>query len=189
MTKASPTFFATPRAFRTWLQANAATATELLMGFHKVDSGTPSMTWPQSVDEALCFGWIDGVRKRIDDVSYTVRFTPRKPTSIWSAVNIAKYRQLEADGRMTPAGAAAFAHRSEEKSVVYAYEQAETATFSADELRAFKRNKAAWTFFEATPPSYRKTVLHWVTGAKKDQTRATRFAQLVDACAASKRLR
>jgi uncharacterized protein YdeI (YjbR/CyaY-like superfamily) len=189
MSTTSPRFFATSAAFRAWLQANAATASELLVGFHKVDSGRPSMSWPESVDEALCVGWIDGVRKRIDDDSYQIRFTPRKPTSIWSAVNIAKFQKLVAEGRMTPAGAKAFSHRSEKKSAVYAFEQAATAELSAQEVGAFKRDRAAWTFFEATPPSYRKVILHWITTAKKPETRASRLAKLVQACAAGERLR
>ncbi|MDX2220025.1 MAG: YdeI/OmpD-associated family protein [Burkholderiales bacterium] len=185
----APKFFPESKAFRTWLESNAATAPELLVGFHKVGSGKPSMTWSESVDEALCFGWIDGVTKRIDDASYTVRFTPRKPTSIWSKVNIAKYHKLEAEGRMTPAGAKAFALRSETKSGVYSFEQPGMPELSAAELRVFKRNKAAWKFFEATPPGYRKTVLHWVTTAKREETRASRLARLIEACAAGERLR
>jgi uncharacterized protein YdeI (YjbR/CyaY-like superfamily) len=185
----APKFFATPKAFRTWLKANAATATELLVGFHKVDSGNPSMTWSESVDEALCFGWIDGVRKRIDDDTYSIRFTPRKPTSIWSNINIAKFKQLEADGRMTAAGAYAYSHRKEAKSGIYAFEQAATAELSAAELRAFKRNKAAWKFFEATPPGYKKVILHWITTAKREETRVSRLEKLVEACAAGERLR
>jgi uncharacterized protein YdeI (YjbR/CyaY-like superfamily) len=185
----APRFFATAAAFRTWLQENAAVASELLVGFHKVGSSQPSMTWPESVDEALCFGWIDGVRKRIDDHSYSIRFTPRKPSSIWSAVNIAKFEQLCAMGRMTPAGERAYAHRKAEKSVVYAYEQQTTRELSASELSEFKAQAAAWRYFETTPPSYRKTVLHWITTAKKPETRAERFARLLAACAAGERLR
>ena len=184
-----PRFFPDAAAFRRWLEKNAPTATELVVGFHKVDSGRPSMTWPQSVDEALCFGWIDGVRKRIDDDSYQIRFTPRKPSSIWSAVNIAKYGALVAEGRMTPRGEAAYAHRKEDRSKVYAYEQAETASFSPAELSEFKRERDAWSFFESTPPSYRKVILHWVTSAKKDATRASRFANVLDACREKRRLR
>ena len=185
----APKFFASAKAFQTWLEANARTAQELVAGFYKVGSGRPSMSWSESVDEALCFGWIDGVRKRIDDESYQIRFTPRKPTSIWSAINIAKFEQLQAKGRMTPAGAKAFAHRKAEKSVVYAYEQQATAELSAQEDQAFKRNKKAWEYFEATPPGYRKVLLHWISTAKKAETRASRFATLVEACAAGKRLR
>lgn len=182
-------YFSSAAQFRAWLQKHAATETELLVGFHKVDSGTPSMSWPESVDEALCFGWIDGVRKRVDDARYCIRFTPRKPTSIWSAVNIAKYEQLEASGRMTPAGAAAFAKRTARKSKVYAYEQTKSAELSASELRDFRKQKDAWTFFEAAPPSYRKVMLHWVCTAKKAETRAARFAKLVEACVRGERIR
>ena len=185
----TPTFFACAEAFRKWLAVNASSSTELLVGFRKVGSGFPSMSWPESVEEALCVGWIDGVRKRIDDESYSIRFTPRKPTSIWSAVNIGKVEELRAQGRLMPAGEQAFGHRKEHKSVVYSYEQAVTAEFSAQELRAFKREKAAWKFFEGTPPSYKKVMLHWVTTAKKGETRASRVTTLVNACAARKRLR
>lgn len=186
---AAPRFFASAAAFRTWLEKHASTASELLVGFHKVDSGRASMTWSESVDEALCVGWIDGVRKRIDDHSYCIRFTPRKPTSIWSAINIAKVEKLRAQGRMTDRGERAFAHRSEAKSVVYAYEQVSSATLSAEEVRTFKQREGAWTYFEATPPSYRKVILHWITTAKRAETRASRLAKLIDACAAGQRLR
>ena len=182
-------FFEDAAAFRRWLQQHAATAAELIVGYHKVDTGRPCMTWSESVDEALCFGWIDGVRKRIDDASYQIRFTPRKPTSIWSAINIAKYQALQAQGRMTATGEQAFAHRKAHKSVVYAYEQESTAELSAEELRAFRCEKAAWAYFEACPPGYRKTLLHWIATAKKAETRASRLATLIDACASSRRLR
>jgi uncharacterized protein YdeI (YjbR/CyaY-like superfamily) len=184
-----PRFFATAAAFRGWLDANAASATALLVGFHKVGSGRACMSWPESVDEALCHGWIDGVRKRIDDDSYSIRFTPRRAGSIWSAVNIAKVEQLRAQGRMTAAGERAFAGRREARSGVYAYEQAGTATLAPEELRAFRRRKAAWTYFASTPPSYRKVVLHWITSAKRAETRASRLARLIEACAAGERLR
>ena len=184
----APIYFATAADFRRWLEANAATASELLVGFHKVGSGKPSMSWSASVDEALCFGWIDGVRKRVDDAAYTIRFTPRKPTSIWSAINIAKIEQLTAAGRMTPAGAAAFAKRTEARSKVYCHEREQDAELSAAELRDFKRHKAAWAFFESTPPGYRKVTLHWITGARKPETRAARLAKLLEACAAGRRL-
>lgn len=185
----APKYFSHAAAFRSWLAAHAASSSELLVGFHKVDSGRPSMTWSESVDEALCFGWIDGVRKRVDDTAYTIRFTPRRATSIWSAINIDKVERLTAEGRLGPAGAAAFALRSDAKSKVYAHEQQDTAELSSQELRAFRRRKSAWTFFEATPPGYRKVMLHWVTRAKKPETRASRLATLVDACAAGIRLR
>jgi uncharacterized protein YdeI (YjbR/CyaY-like superfamily) len=185
---ADPRFFATAADFRGWLEGSASTSSELVVGFHKVASDRPSMRWSESVDEALCFGWIDGVRKRIDEHSYQIRFTPRKPSSNWSAVNIAKFHRLQAEGRITPAGAKAFALRTEEKSVVYAYEQEEIASLAPDEMREFKSHKAAWRFFEGTPPSYRKVVLHWVVAAKKPETRAVRLAKLVEACTAGKRL-
>jgi uncharacterized protein YdeI (YjbR/CyaY-like superfamily) len=185
----APTFFESAAAFRAWLDRHAATAPELLVGFHKVDSGQPSMSWSESVDEALCVGWIDGVRKRVDDRAYTIRFTPRRPTSIWSAINIDKFHRLQAAGRMTPAGERAFSLRTEQRSVVYAYEQATLAELTAAELRAFKRHQAAWAFFESCPPGYRKVMLHWVAAAKKAQTRESRLQRLVAACAASERLR
>jgi uncharacterized protein YdeI (YjbR/CyaY-like superfamily) len=185
----APQFFENRQVFRAWLAAHSSVATELLVGYHKVGSGRPSMSWSASVDEALCFGWIDGVRKRIDDDTYSIRFTPRKKTSIWSAINIAKFEQLSAGGRMTPAGASAFAHRTEAKSVVYAYEQPGTAELTSAELRTLKRNGTAWAFFEATPPSYKKVILHWITSAKRADTRDLRFAKLVEACSTGKRLK
>lgn len=185
----TPTFFATPQAFRQWLQRHAADARELIVGFYKVGSGRSSMTWSESVDEALCFGWIDGIRRRVDEHSYCIRFTPRKPTSIWSAVNIAKVEQLQAAGRMTPAGLAAFALRAAHKSAIYSHEQASAAELPAPLLRVFQRHKAAWRFFqESTPSSYRKSMLHWVTSAKRDATREARLAELVAACAAGERV-
>ncbi len=183
------TYFVSPASFRLWLQKHASTSRELLVGFHKVGTGKPSMSWSESVDEALCFGWIDGVRKRIDDARYSIRFTPRRPSSIWSAVNIAKVEQLTAQGRMTPAGARAFALRKEEQSKVYAFEQATTAELSAPQLKDFQRHRAAWRFFEATPPGYKKVILHWVTTAKRQETRASRLTTLIQACAEGKRLR
>ena len=184
-----PTFFATPQAFRAWLEANHETATELSVGFRKRSTGLASITWPQAVDQALCFGWIDGVRRRIDEHTYSIRFTPRKPSSIWSAVNIAKVEQLQAAGRMTQAGLAAFAHRTVGKSAIYSHEQADAAQLPVPMLRAFQRNKTAWRFFnDSTPPSYRKQMLHWVTSAKRPETRAARFAQLLAACAAQERI-
>jgi uncharacterized protein YdeI (YjbR/CyaY-like superfamily) len=188
MAPAAPRFFATAAAFGAWLKAHAAQERELLVGFHKVGSGRPSMTWPEAVDEALCVGWIDGVRKRVDEHTYTIRFTPRKPGSIWSAINIAKVQRLQAEGRMTEAGLQAFAQRTEARSVVYSYEQAEAAELSPDELRAFKRHKAAWAYFEACPPGYRHQMLYRVTSAKKAQTRQRRLDLLIAACSEGRRL-
>lgn len=184
-----PKFFPKPGDFRRWLEANAGSKAELIVGFHKVDSGLLSMSWCESVDEALCFGWIDGVRKRIDDESYSIRFTPRKPGSIWSAVNIAKMEKFQADGVMTSAGEEAFAKRTEARSKVYSHERETSAMLDATELRSFKKNKVAWDFFEKTPPGYKKVMLHWVTSAKKAETRVARFEKLQEACAAGVRLR
>jgi uncharacterized protein YdeI (YjbR/CyaY-like superfamily) len=184
----TPTFFADAQAFRAWLDRHAAGATELLVGFHKVHSGQPCMRWPESVDEALCVGWIDGRRQRIDDDSYAIRFTPRKPSSIWSVVNIAKMDKLRAEGRMTAAGEAAFALRSEAKSGIYAHERGDVPALSDAERARFQRDAAAWTYFEAAPPGYRKVVLHWITEAKRAATRGNRLEQLMQACAAGKRL-
>jgi len=185
---ADPRFFATAAAFRAWLDRNAAKAQELLVGFHKVGSGRPSMSWSESVDEALCVGWIDGVRRRIDDASYSIRFTPRKSGSIWSAVNIAKVAKLQAEGRMQPAGLEAFGRRLAHKSAVYSHEQAAAAELPPEQLRAFQRHKKAWRFFEAAPASYRKQLLHWVTSAKRAATRDQRFARLLAASRAGERL-
>ena len=187
-TSAKPTYFATPEAFRTWFDRNSASATELLVGFRKVGSGKPSITWPQSVDEALCVGWIDGVRKRIDDSAYTIRFSPRKPDSIWSAINIAKAQELIATGRMRPGGLAAFERRTERRSRVYAYEKPETA-LAPEELTRFRRERSAWAFFEKCPPGYRKVMLYWITSAKRLETRSKRLERLITECAAGKRMR
>jgi uncharacterized protein YdeI (YjbR/CyaY-like superfamily) len=147
------------------------------------------MTWSESVDEALCFGWIDGVRKRIDDHSYQIRFTPRRPGSMWSAVNIAKVEALSAQGRMRPAGLAAFSQRSEAKSRVYSYEQQAPAELSATEIREFRKHKFAWSHFNAAAPSARKTVVRWVVAAKRPETRERRFAKLLAACESGDPLR
>lgn len=183
----TPTFFATPAAFGRWLKAHHATASELLVGYWKVDSGKPSMTWPESVDEALCYGWIDGVRRSLGADAYTIRFTPRKPRSIWSAVNIRKVQALIAAGRMQPAGLTAWARRSEAKSEVYAFERKAVA-LSRGELAAFRKQAAAWRFWEAQPAGYRRTAAHWVASAKKPETRARRFATLLADSAAGLRI-
>jgi uncharacterized protein YdeI (YjbR/CyaY-like superfamily) len=182
-----PHFFKTPAGFRKWLAKNHASATELLVGFYKKDSGKPSITWPESVDEALCFGWIDGVRRRIDDVSYSIRFTPRKKTSTWSAINIARVAELTKLGRMQPAGLRAFEHRREEKSGIYAYEN-EARTLTADDEKKFRANEKAWEFFNAQPPGYRRQSIYWITSAKKEETRARRLATLIEDSANSRRL-
>lgn len=171
-------FFATPDELRAWFVAHHETAGELWVGFHKKGTGTPSVTWPEAVDEALCVGWIDGVRKGIDAASYMIRFTPRKPGSIWSAVNIARVAELEGQGRMRPAGLAAFARRSEAKSVVYAYEQ-ETPQLDADSERQFRANATAWDYFQAQAPSYQRSATWWIVSAKQAATRRKRLATLI----------
>lgn len=183
----TPTFFAKSSNFRKWLAKNHMTHTELLVGFYKVNSGKASMTWPQSVDEALCFGWIDGVRKRIDDESYSIRFTPRKPTSIWSAVNIKKIQDLTQIGLMQPAGLAAFEKRTENKSKIYAYEN-EPAQLSPEFEKTFKANKKAWAFFTAQAPSYQKTMIHWIMGAKQKTTQHSRLEKTIAASLSLKRV-
>jgi uncharacterized protein YdeI (YjbR/CyaY-like superfamily) len=182
-----PRFFASPADFRAWLHANHASDTELLVGFHKKGSGRPSMTWSESVDEALCYGWIDGVRRSIDADRYSIRFTPRKPRSIWSNVNIAKVAALIADGRMQPAGLAVWERRDEARSGVYSFEQA-TIALDPELERRFRRHARAWRFFEAQPPGYRKQMLGRVMGAKRAETREKRLAALIEHSAAGKRL-
>lgn len=174
-----PTYFATPAEFRRWVEQNHEKAKELLVGFYKKASGKPSITWPESVDEALCFGWIDGVRKGIDDIRYTIRFSPRKPGSIWSAINIGRVKELERLGRMQPAGLRAFRERDEEKSRIYSYEQRNTAKLDDEQERLFRANKAAWQFFQSRPPGYRKTAAYWVVSAKKEETRMRRLERLI----------
>lgn len=184
----APRFFAKATDFRRWLERNSATTNELVVGFHKVGSGRPSMNWPDSVDEALCFGWIDAVRKRIDEQSYLIRFTPRKAGSIWSAVNVAKAERLIAQGRMQAAGLAAYQRRTAARTGVYAYEQAQEAQLADEEQRQFRRDQVAWDFFQAAPAAYRRTLLHWVAAAKRPETRARRLERLIAACAAGTRL-
>jgi uncharacterized protein YdeI (YjbR/CyaY-like superfamily) len=178
-----PIFFEKQSDFRKWLQKNHAKETELLVGFYKVGSGKPSMTWSQSVDEALCFGWIDGVRKSIDKDSYQIRFTQRKPNSIWSAVNIKKVAELKKQGLMQPAGLASFEKRTEAKSRLYSHEN-EEAALPPNFLRPFKANKKAWQYFESLAPSYRKVSIHWVMSAKQEATQAKRLNQLIAESAA-----
>jgi uncharacterized protein YdeI (YjbR/CyaY-like superfamily) len=181
--KTIPTFFAKQADFRKWLQKNHKKETELLVGFYKIGSGKPSMTWPQSVDEALCFGWIDGVRKSIDKESYQIRFTKRKPTSIWSAINIKKIEELKKQGLMQPAGLASFEKRTESKSRLYSYEKGEVE-LPEDFKKLFKANKKAWDYFQSLAPSYRKVSKHWVMNAKQEATRLKRLNQLISESAA-----
>jgi uncharacterized protein YdeI (YjbR/CyaY-like superfamily) len=181
-----PRFFATGEAFREWLEKNHATRRELLVGFWKRGTGRPSLTWPESVDEALGFGWIDGVRKRIDEESYTIRFTPRQARSAWSRVNVERMAVLEREGRVAPAGRAAFARRSEERSGTYSYEQRAAAKLDADSERRFRAARAAWKWFKAQPPGYRTTATFWVVSAKREETRRRRLEQLIECSAAGR---
>ncbi len=183
----NPSFFETPDNFRQWLEQNHDKASELLVGFYKKGSGRHSITWPESVDQALCFGWIDGVRRRIDDVSYCIRFTPRRRGSIWSAVNIRRATELVKLGLMHAAGLRVFEQRSEKKSAIYSYENAPRTLSPADEKR-FRANGKAWQFFEAQPPSYRRGAIYWVSSAKKEETRQRRLALLIDDSAKGRRL-
>ncbi len=183
-----PTFFATPAEFRTWLCKHHASAKELLVGFHKKGSGTPSITWPESVDEALCVGWIDAVRRNVDASRYSIRFTARKAKSTWSAVNIARVAVLTSEGRMQPAGLAAFAARTEAKSGIYAYEQTKAAELDASSRKQFRANATAWKFFNAQAPSYRQRVTWWLLSARQEVTRQKRLAALIAASESGKRL-
>jgi uncharacterized protein YdeI (YjbR/CyaY-like superfamily) len=176
-------FFRGPSSWRAWLEKNHARDTELWVGFYKRATSKPSMTWPESVDEALCFGWIDAVRKSIDAERYTIRFTRRRPTSTWSAVNIRRVAALRVAGRMHPAGEAAFAARKAHRSGIYAYEQ-RPADLPQPWLGLLKEKKEAWRFFAAQPPWYRRTATWWVISAKREETRRTRFAQLAKDSAA-----
>jgi uncharacterized protein YdeI (YjbR/CyaY-like superfamily) len=172
-------FFKTPADFRKWLKKHHASERELLVGFYKKDSGKASITWPESVDEALCFGWIDGIRRRVDDISYTIRFTPRRPNSIWSAVNIRRVGELKEKGLMQPAGLKAFELRKEYRSGIYAYEQ-RSVELPDPYGKQLKKHKAAWEYFQARPASYRKAVNWWILCAKKEETRQKRLAELIE---------
>jgi uncharacterized protein YdeI (YjbR/CyaY-like superfamily) len=183
-----PTFFRTPASFRKWLEKNHDKAKELLVGFYKVSSGKQSMTWSKSVDEAICFGWIDGIRKSIDAESYSIRFTPRKPGSIWSAINIQKVETLSKQGLMHPSGMAVFEKREEKKSAIYSYEKA-PEKLSGDFLKKFKSNKRAWKFFQSMAPSYRRTAIHWVMNAKQESTKSKRLNELINDSEAERKIK
>jgi uncharacterized protein YdeI (YjbR/CyaY-like superfamily) len=177
-----PRFFASPAVMRNWFERNAGKSTELLVGFYKKGSGRTSVTWPESVDVALCFGWIDGVRKSLDENSYTIRFTPRKPRSIWSAVNVKRARDLIEAGLMQPVGLKAFDVRLEARTAVYSYEQRTTAELDPAAKARLHANRRAWTFFEAQAPWYRRLAAWWVISAKQEKTRLKRLIQLIEAC-------
>lgn len=176
-----PRFFRTPAAFRQWFERHHDNERELWVGFYKKSSGKPSITWPEAVDEALCFGWIDGVRKGVNDDSYMIRFTPRTKTSTWSAVNIKRAKELIEMGRMRPAGLRAFEKRSEERSAIYSYER-QNAVLPPKYEKRVRANKEAWAFFSAQPPSYRKAVAWWIISAKREETQLKRLARLIEDC-------
>ena len=187
-TPTNVTYFKTPAHLRKWFKANHRKAEELWVGFHKRSSGTPSVTWPESVDEALCAGWIDGIRKSIDGDRYTIRFTPRRMPSVWSNVNIARMKVLAAEGRVLPRGEEAFEARRENKSGIYSYEQRRDR-LEEPYASMLRKKKKAWAFFQAQPPGYRKIMGWFVVSAKREETRLARLEILADACEKGKRLR
>lgn len=183
----SATYFSSPDEFRRWLERHHTRASELWVGFHKKGTGRPSLTWPESVDAALCFGWIDGIRKRVDDARYVIRFTPRRESSIWSAINVRRVAVLRREGLMRPAGLAAYARRTRERSGIYAYEN-RPRTMPPRYQRVFRTRPGAWAFFAAQPPGYRRTMIWRVVSAKLEATRARRLAALIEHCARGKRI-
>ncbi len=183
----APTFFATQAEFREWLEKHHKNETELVVGFYKVSSDKPSMTWSQSVDQALCFGWIDGVRKSIDAESYSIRFTPRRSSSIWSAINIQKIEKLNNAGLLTPEGQKAFDLRTDNKSRIYSHEK-EPAILDANYENQFKMNPIAWDFFNAQAPSYKKVMTHWIMTAKQEKTRIVRLEKTIQISEQQKRM-
>jgi uncharacterized protein YdeI (YjbR/CyaY-like superfamily) len=184
----APLFFATPAAFRRWLKAHHSRERELLVGFYKKGSGRSSITWSESVDEALCVGWIDGVRRRIDDESHSIRFSQRRSASIWSSINIQKMAKLIREGRVLPAGLKAFKLRSEKKSGIYSYEQRKAARLDKASEKEFRSHKPAWEFFGKQAPSYRRMATWWVVSARKDETRRKRLARLIAVSAKLRRI-
>ncbi len=176
----TPVYFKNQEEFRNWLEKYHKTETELLVGYYKVDSGRPSMTWSQSVDQALCFGWIDGIRRSIDKEKYCIRFTPRKPTSIWSKINIDKIGELKKKGLMRPSGIAAFNNRKKSKSGIYSFEN-QPAKLSDSLEAVFRMNKSAREFFKSQAPSYQKMIIHWIMAARQEKTRLARLEKLISA--------
>jgi uncharacterized protein YdeI (YjbR/CyaY-like superfamily) len=175
-----PQFFPSSSAWRAWLEKHHAHRQELWVGLYKRYSGRPSISWPESVDGALCFGWIDGIRKSIDDLSYKIRFTPRKPRSVWSTINVKRATVLSTLGLMHPAGLAAFEKRDGDRSGVYSYEQRKKAELPAAYIRKFRASPYAWKFFQSQPRGYQRICSFWVISAKKDETRLKRLAALIE---------
>jgi len=172
-------YFRTPAGLRSWFEKNHATKREQWIGYYKKDSGTPSITWPESVDQALCFGWIDGVRKSVDDKRYTIRFTPRRTTSIWSAINIKRVKELTKLGLMKREGLKVFEQRDGKKSNRYSFEQRKNPVLPALYEKQFKSHKNAWTFFSSQPPWYRKASVWWIISAKQEKTKVQRLERLI----------
>jgi len=183
-----PVFFESPAAWRTWLAANHSKEDELWVGFHKRATGKPSLTWPESVDEALCFGWIDGLRKSIDSERYMIRFTQRRAGSIWSAVNVKRVAELTRTRRMRAAGLRAFKGRTAAKTAVYSFEQRKDPKLPPALRKQFKANGAAWRFFTTQAPSYQRMMTFWVISAKKEETQLRRLAKLIDDSAKQRRI-
>jgi uncharacterized protein YdeI (YjbR/CyaY-like superfamily) len=184
-----PIFFGSPAELRDWLAENHATERELWVGYWKKATGRATLTWSLAVDEALCYGWIDGLVRSIDDERHTQRFTPRKSASNWSAVNIAKVERLREEGRMRPAGEAAFARRRADRSGIYSYEQRRNARLAPEQEERLRADAGAWEWFSAQPPSYRRTAVHWVVSAKRPETRERRLATLIADSAAGRPLK
>ena len=187
-----PLFFRTPGEFRAWLEKNHTLKQEVHVGFYKRDSGKPSLTWPESVDAALSYGWIDGVRRSIDAISYSIRFTPRKPSSVWSAINVKRVAELTRLGLMRPAGIKAFEARKNDKTAIYAYEQRQHPKLSPAYEEQFQANRKAWEYFQKQPPWYRRTATYYVISAKQEETCQRRLAEVIrdsEAGRAIKRLR
>ena len=185
--KVKPKFFSTPIKFREWLEKNHDKQSELLVGLHKKDSGKKTLTYAEALDEALCFGWIDGVRKNFDESSYTIRFTPRKPKSIWSRINVNHVERLQKEGRMMPPGLAAFARKEDKRTGIYSFENARRE-LPANYLKLLRANKEAWKFFSAQPPGYRRLAVFWVVSAKREETQIRRLEHLIEISANSERL-
>ena len=182
-----PLYFKNQEEFRAWLEKNHKKEAECIVGYYKVSTGKPSLTWSESVDQAICYGWIDGIRRSIDEESYCIRFTPRRPDSNWSKVNIKKVKELTSKGLMKPAGIEVFKNRKKEKSGVYSYEN-DLLRFTDQFDKQFRQNKQAWDFYQNQPPSYRKTIIQWVMSAKQEKTRQSRFDKLVAASMDNKRI-
>jgi uncharacterized protein YdeI (YjbR/CyaY-like superfamily) len=181
-----PVFFDSPQAWRDWLAEHHDSATEVWVGYHKRMTGRPSLTWQESVQQALCFGWIDGVRRSAGPDAYTIRFSPRRPASIWSAVNVATYAELERRGLVEPAGRAAFARRREDRTGVYSFENRADARLAPEQETRFRADATAWAFFTSRPPSYRTAAIWWVVSARREDTRERRLGRLIADSAAGR---